>query len=709
MPASIKISHAALLIALCAGCALPLQADGPPPQGASLQEHYDAAEQLLKANQLDQAAAQFRSFLSEAIGELAVGQAHMGDYAKAEPLLDEALELAPDSAQLRLEFASASLLDGDIAEAQMLSAAFLTDFPSASAASLAQAHQIQGRALLRTNHDKEGRKELETAFALNPTFANGYDLAVACLDMDDEKCAVQLFGDMEKSIGDTAELHMLFGRAYGNSDFAPRAVTEFKKAIADNPRQRGAHYCLAAAMLATGGDEATLQAAVAELKQELTISPNDSLTYAALGKIAATHLQYDEAERYLKRATALDPKSPDAFLYLGQMYFDTHDYAHAEPALRSAIRLTADPSHNRYQIQKAHYLLGRILMQQHHEEQAHAEMQTSRDLANKVLSSDKSELAGMLASASAPTVPGLPTPDPGVPAADQAVPSPALAAPDSTRPGNADPAAARTYHALEKQLAPVIADCYNNLGAITAGKSDFNGALDYFKRAGAWNPHLEGLDYNLGHAAFMASQFADAVAPLTRYVAAHPDNSSIRNALAISQFMARDYKGCVTTLKHVADLSAEIPQIQFVYADSLVKTGEVAAGKERLASLEAAHPEIPDVHRGLGEAFEQEGDTQNALREFQAAAGLHANDPETQYDLATLDLKQGNTDDAIRELQSATGIRPDDAEYHRLLAHAYNLALRMTDAEKETEIYQKLQTSQTPSPDSTEPAAKRNP
>jgi tetratricopeptide (TPR) repeat protein len=682
MPARVKLLFATALLALCAGFALRVQADGPPLQGESLKEHYDAAEEFLKANKLDQAADQFRAFLAEAVGELAIGRAHLGEYAKAAPLFDEALALEPDSPHLRLEFADATLAGGDFARAQSLSAAFLKDFPGEPSASIAQAHQIQGRALLKMNQDKEARKELEAAFALDPTFEHGYDLAAVCLDVDDEKCAVQLFDNMEKSFGDTAGLHMIFGRAYGSSDFAPRAITEFKQAIAENPRLPGAHYCLAAAILAAGGDETTVKAAQDELKKELVISPNDFLTYAALGKIAATHLQYAEAERYLKRATVLNPKSPDAFLYLGQMYFDTHNYPEAETALRTAIQLTTDISRNRYQIQKAHYLLGRILMQQHHEDQAHAEMQTARDLANKVLSNDKSELAGMLAGASA--------------SADSVNPaSPSAAASPATAQGGAGPEAMRALRAREKQLAPAIADCYNNLGAIEATGEKYPEALAYFKRALSWNPTLEGLDYNLGHAAFMASRFPDAVAPLARYLAAHPADSGIRDALAISQFMTRDYAGCVATLARPESRASDLPQVQFVYADSLVKTGKVAAGKQQLEALETAHPEIPDVHRGLGEAYALDGETQNAFRELRTAVGLNASDPETHFDLGTLELKQGDTADAITELESAVQSRPEETEFHRELAHAYSLAFRVADAQKELELYQKLQAAQT--------------
>ena len=219
---------------------------------------------------------------------------------------------------------------------------------------------------------------------------------MVCLDLDDENCAAQVFSGLEAARGDSPALHMQFGLAYGNSDFTPHAVTEFKKVIAEDPHYPGAHYSVAAALLAAGEDEKTLQEAEAELKQELAISPNDFLTYAALGKIEASYRRYPEAESYLKRAIALNPKNPDAFLYLGQMYFDTNRPTEAEANLRRAIALTTDVSRNHYQIQKAHFLLGRILMQKHQEDAAHAEMQIAHAFADKALSKDKSQLAGML-------------------------------------------------------------------------------------------------------------------------------------------------------------------------------------------------------------------------------------------------------------------------------------------------------------------------
>lgn len=678
MPIQTKRLILGAIAAMCSAC---LSQTAPKSAGAgdsSLKEHIEAAQRLQQSGKLDQAAEQYRAFLADAMSKLANWHAKIGEYGKAASFFDEALAIEPDSPRLRLDYASTALIQGDFSRVETLTKAFLKDYPR-DRQGLAQAHQLLGRALLKMSRDQDARKELEAAVALDPSFENGYDLAVVCLDQDDEKCASQIFGEMETSFGDTPQLHMSIGRAYGDSDFAPKAVIEFKKAIAENPRFPGAHYSLAAAFLDAGEDEAAVQTAENELKKELEVSPHDFLTYAALGKIESSKHQYADAEKYLKQAVSLNPKSPDAFLYLGQMYFDTERFAEAKDDLRRAIDLTTDESRNHFQVQKAHFLLGRILMQEHHQDEAHAEMQIARAIGNRGLSQDKRKLAGTLSNG-AGTIASADSSADSMPAIKMTAHEP-------------DPDAIRGLNDFEKRLSPAIADSYNNLGVIAATGSDYIDALRYFEKTGEWNPSLEGLDLNWGRAAFMASRFADAIAPLSRYLRSHPDDGGIRGALSLSKFMTGDYSGCVETIGGEEAKIASIPQMEYAYADSLVRTGQVSSGIDRLQSLAAQHPEIAEVHKALGEALELRGERQKAANEIQEAIRLNANDGEAHYDLGAVDLESGDALAAIRELEIAIRIQPGDARSHRELSFAYKAALRPADAEKELRIYESLLSS----------------
>jgi tetratricopeptide (TPR) repeat protein len=663
-----------IFLVISAGVVCGQTRDRVSVDSVPLQQHYTDAQKLQQMGKLSEAAEQFRAFLADALGELAIGYVLVPDYTRAAPLFDEALTLEPDSPSLLLDYARTALVLGDLDRAKTLAMKFIQKYPD-NRAKLAQAHQVLGRTLLKLNKDQEARKELEAAVGLDPTFPNGYDLAVACLDLDDEKCAVQIFHEMEASYGDTPEIHMAFGRAYGDSDFQPRAITEFRRAIEENPRLPGAHYLLAAVLLATGNDQSPLESAETELKKELVISPRDSMTYAALGKIRVIRNNYPEAETYLKKAILLGPQTPDAYLYLGQLYFNTNRFAEAETALRQCIRLTTDVSRNRYQVQKAHYLLGRILMKSGQQDAAHAEMDISRDLADKTLAQDKSKLAGLMDTSGTRDVQGSPT---------EAAASPYIAA------ATADPLASRKVEAMKDQIKLPVADSYNNLGAIAATNNDYRSAVTYFERAAAWNPSLEGLDYNWGRAAFAGAQFADAILPLSRYVRAHPDDTGARSVLVLSQFMIGNYHECIETLQPVIGKTDLVPQVEYAYAESMIKTGQIGPGMEGLRTLEKLHPEIPDVHRALGEALGRQGQQQPALEELHTAIQLSPSDADSHYDLGKMELERGDKAAAISELETAVHLSPNREQFHQKLADAYTAALRPADAQREMKIYNML-------------------
>ncbi len=682
--ASIALFCALFLV----GATSSAQNHASPASESSLKQHYDEAQHFQQLGEMDKSAHEYREFIAEALGQLASGDAHAGNYDQAAPLFDEALALTPDEPGLLLRYAQAALANGDFQRAQSLADHVLknnsSDTQPVDKQTAALAHQILGRDLMKTYQDKDARAELEKAVALDPNFQNGYALAVVCLDMGDDKCANQIFSEMQSSFGDTAPLHLEFGLAYGESDFPMQAIAEFKEAIAENPKLPEAHYSLAAAYL-DSSVASSQQKAEVELKKELEISPDNFLAYAAIGHIEAIQRQYADAERDLKHAIALNPDNPDAYLYLGQMYFEMNRSTDAETALREAIQHTTDASRNHYQIQKAHYLLGRLLAKSGRDAEAQAEMQIVQQLMSRSLTRDKDRLSGMA---------------PAQTTANSANSSMvAMATVDEDKSAtNGD--GEHAVEAFRKQIAAPVADSYNNLGAIAASGKDYTTALTFFQHASEWNPSLEGLDYNWGRAAFMASQFKDAVPPLTRYLAAHPEDSGIRSALAISLFMTKDYSGVVKTLQPVLSSIDAVPQIEYVYAESLVQTGQWVAGVERLAALEKASPEVPDVHRALGEAYADGNtpDMQKAAAELAAAVRLNPLDAQAHYDLGRLNLQRGDVQAAIIELQTAVHLKPDDIEEHSELAAAYKQASRTDDAQREEKLYEQLQASQHASP-----------
>jgi tetratricopeptide (TPR) repeat protein len=640
-----------VLVASLLACHIGAQTNVARGQGPDLQQHYDAAQHYQATQDLAHAAEQYRMFIADALGEIAVTRAHAGEYDMAANSFDEALRLVPNEPMMRIEYARIALQGGRLERAKLLATEVIhEDINDAKAE--ADAHVILGRVLMKTDKNAEAKQQMEEAVALDPTFDNGYELAVADLDGGDGKDTERIFSEMLASFGDTAAIHMRFGQAYLNSDFQANAVMEFQKAIAKNDRLPGAHYSLAAAYLSTAGST-KLAEAEAELRKEISISPKDAEAYAALGHLLAGQ-HHDaageaEAESYLRRATVLDPKSPDGFFYLGQLYVELKRSPEAEEALRRSIALTTDVSRNGYQVQKAHYLLGRVLMQTDRTEEGKKEVAIANSLMQQNLTRDRDRLSDYLQDHTS-----------GDAGAGSAIATTAQSQPD-------DADAAHEVEGLEKRLGPAIADSYNNLGAIAGGQENSRDALQDFERAAEWNSALPGLDYNWGRAAFAAGEYSQAIGPVSRYLKANPEDGGARAVLGLCLFFTRDYAGARLVLEPLDGKDGEAPQLQFAYAKSLIETGDVEGGVRRLAVLEKVNPDVSEVHRVLGEAYATQ-DVAGANDEFETAIRLDPADAEARIALAHLQLKQGNTKAAAANLQAAVKLQPQNVALRQELA-----------------------------------------
>jgi tetratricopeptide (TPR) repeat protein len=622
--------------------------------GASiLQQRYDAAQRYQAANDLEHAAQQYRIFLSDALGQIALGYASAGEYDKAAADFDEALRLVPDFPMMQLAYARAAVDNGRDERARLLAADLVARYPK-NVKVCAGADAVLGKALLKLDKSMEAKQAFEAAVALDPTFENGYELAVADLNLGDEKGAAKIFSEMVASYGDTAELHLYFGQAYGNSDFQADAVEELKQAIAKNDRLPGAHYALAALYLATSGSSKLVEAE-SELRKEIEVSPKNAAAYAALGHLLAGQGERTEpnapAEEDLKRATELDPTSPDGFLYLGQYYAERKEAEKAEAALRQSIVLTVDVSRNAYQVQKAHYLLGRLLMQAGKVDEGKREIEISQQLMQENLSRDQNRLSEYLQDRSK----------------DEAAAAPAIPMDVGKKATNLE--AERETLAFEKQIGPALADSYNNLGAIAGGEGQYREAMVSFQHAAQWNAALPGLDANLGRAAYEAGALAEAEAPLTRQLQQHPEADDVRAMLGMSEFATKDYAAVRKTLAPLADKPDAAPRLKFAYAKALVETGDVKAGMARLIELEKAQPNVAELHRGLAEAYARENSAL-AVAEFEEATKLDPADAEAYAELGRFEMAHGQVREAVVNFDAALKLRPEDAALQQELAAA---------------------------------------
>jgi tetratricopeptide (TPR) repeat protein len=384
------------------------------------------------------------------------------------------------------------------------------------------------------------------------------------------------------------------------------------------------------------------------------------------------------------------------YLVLGQLYSTMGRAPEAEAAFRKAIAVTLDPAKNDYEVERAHFWLGRLLLQNSSPAEGRKELDTSRDLLYFKAKQTELKLHG-----------------------SRIIQSPL----DKTH--EADPEDLAQLKEFESKVGPLIASSYDNLGVHAAIAGDYASAASYFAHSAQWNPVLNGVDMNWGRAAFAAKKYAEAVEPLERTLALHPGDEDVRSMLGISYYMTHDYTSTLRVLQPIEGKVSSSPFLMLAYDGATALAGDYELGLARLQALEGTHPESAIVHCLLGEAFAIKGHYDQSAEELRTALRLDeanadakyalsltdkalgekgeaqrlltelaqsgSSDGAVFYQLGLLQMDAGEYKDAAVNLETAIRLSPMNGVYHHELANAYRKDGRPDDADHEAQQADLLQ------------------
>jgi tetratricopeptide (TPR) repeat protein len=652
-------------------CALAAASDNP---GEALKRQFDSAKSALAAGNLPRAEDDYRLTIALALRQLGNLSISSQQFEQAAALLDEAVKFSPDDSSLQLEDGLAWFRKGDAKKAAEVIQAVLKAHPDS-----ARAHNALGRLYLFNGDADSSIAELQKAVALQDDFETAYFLGIALLRAKKTSDAADLFSKLQAAMGDSAALHVLFGRAYTVTHFPEQAVAEFRKAIHLDSKYPRAHALLGYASLEFYGESNYPQARKL-FEQELQLQPNDYLSLVLLGISTTSLRDYPAAEAALLHATRLRPDDASPYLYLGETYTSTGRFEKAVAALQKYVALHAPTESNR-NLSRGYFLLGQDLMRLggHAEEarQALAHSQQLREAQFKYdqehmfldpkqqkeqqelesssadarsLSSDR--MAGVLEAGSHENRTAQEMAQGGLPANSSPAPQTAAESQD-----------ARRYRAF---ASAILASSYNDLGVMRAKDSKFAEAAEFFKQAHAWNPTLPGLDRNWGFAAYRAELYPDAIPPLERQLAAHNDDAFVRQILGLSYFVQENYAKAAEVLHPLLNNPPDDPALLFAWGSALVRMRQSADAAKIFQHLLQQNNGNPGVHYLLGQAYAQEKDYPNALRELQSAVRLDPKLPEAHYYTGLVYLHQSDFDNAAQEFRAELALRPGEpvTSYH---------------------------------------------
>jgi tetratricopeptide (TPR) repeat protein len=639
----------------------------PRPKSAEdeLARHLSAAETYQLSGDLARAAVENRAVAAVALARLGAIAIREGQFQGAVRLLADSLALRDDAvARVDLAIAHMRLMEVDRA-AQEARAALKLDERDA------RAHHVLGKLLYMKGDYAAALSELERAVVLDPDPDAAYTLGMTYLRLKQLDRAKLLFEEMQAALNNSAVAHILFGRAYHETGFVADAEREFRRALSIDARAPRAHFYLGYVIMQHGGSERLAEAG-AEFERELQLHPQDFYANFFLGVLASTvESDHKKAMRYLQEAARLKPDIGETYLYLGQSQAELGD-ASAEKSLRRAIELSTDASNNGFEVKKAHFLLGRVLLKAGRRAEAEKELAVARELQGQSLETTRQQVSEILG--------GVMSSKNSAAAADTVAAAADAngrdAGNDSEGSGGGDvllinesaPEAgeAAKYQKIKSRLSEVLAQGFHNLGVIAVQQGDPGAGLEQFASAAQWKPDLDGLDRNWGIAAFRAGQFGRAVAPLSRQLKAHPEDALARRMLGVSFYLTGNFQGASDTLKPFEATITSDPELAYAYGVSLVRLAENQRAALLFARLGEQHPKTAAVRFLAAQGFVMTGDYERAVREFRGVAELDPRMPLVHYNAGQSLIRLNRAEEAEREFRQELLLNPSDekSKYH---------------------------------------------
>jgi tetratricopeptide (TPR) repeat protein len=599
-----------------------------------------AAEGSLQQRDFPAAERHYREALFEGWLLMVTLERLEGRLPEAQEALRNVSRFAIDSGRALRARAVAHLQTGDPAPAVEILTGLAGKDPKD-----AETHRLLAKALAAGGYLEQAAREMDAAgAAINDDPELAFVVATEQLWMRNVDGAERLFAQVVKA-RPLPQTHVLIGRAYRDAGEYARARAELQAALLQDPTVRRAHYYLGMVLLAEGGtDPARLKKARPEFEEELKIAPLDPATNDQLGLVLL------ESGRSVEALSALDTavrgEARAAYLYdLGRCQLALDRAADATESTKRALALAHEQGAGEDELERIHYQFGRALRMLGQEQEAAAHLAEAGRLAAR-----RKEASGKKATPSEAAAAAL----------LDASPLSGLTPPQRLE--------------LKGRVAHGLVQACFNLGvlqaqnmSITPPPERYARAAEFFAQAADLDPAFPQVQSSLGVARFNARQFEQATGPLSRALAANPQDASLKRMLAMSWLDIHEWEKAAALLKDDPGLQTEA-SVQFAYGLALVRSRRGAEAEAVLSGLVSRQGDSADLSVLIGQAQFEQGKLDAAVESLQRAQRLQADVAEANATLGAVYLKKGRLKEAEDALRVELASRPTDVQSHLTLA-----------------------------------------
>jgi tetratricopeptide (TPR) repeat protein len=469
------------------------------------------------------------------------------------------------------------------------------------------------------------------------------------------------------------------GQASSGTDLA-RQEADLREAVERSPRN-AAYLARLGSVLAM---ENKLDEAISYFEKALKLNPADVETRRSLGTTYWQLGQLENAQKNLETVLRARPDDTLATLFLGMVAEDEGNHSRAAKLLGDVLPLVRQRPEMTAALVRAYYHLG--------------DVERARKTLQILTGSEAVFQAGRLAAefkdyeTAEKMFLSIQTtyPDPGVVNYNLALAQ----------------FSAKHYERCEKTLQSSIdyghgtPEAYALLGWTLEKQDRLPEMMKAFEKAINLQPGSATYFLDLGEALIEKKSYATAVEVANEAIKRFPASSrafSLKGSAELKMYLLTEALKSYTKALGLdsndpkAALGLALTQWNMDHTENATKSFEEGARKfpnDAFFQLKYAL----FLLNAPGERDAAQNERIKAL--LKKSVALDDSDAEAHFQLGNLAMKANNYEEAIKELQTAAKLDPELSKAHVVLARVYRRAGRPEDAERETELYQKLKASE---------------
>jgi len=354
-------------------------------QQPTIPELFGSGEAALRAGNLDQAEISFKKVLTQdpnfagAYANLGVIAMRRQNWSAALDLLQKAEHLAPKVAGIRLNIGLVHYRQSEFKTAIGPFESVVRDKPDSL-----QARYLLGLCYFFTERYTDAVRTLQDLWPqesndLNYLYVLG-NAADKAGNTELQDRALSRFVELGQN---TAEYHLLMGKAFLNREENDKALAELQQAAQSDPSLPFVHFNLGLVYLA----RLDFDRAKEQFEKDIALEPDVAFNYDRLGLVYIYQQQDAKAEENFREALRRDSHLSSSYFGLARVYQREKKFEQALTAIDSAIKIDEDNSNY-------HNLKGQILLRQGHTQDAQAELAAATRLLNASRARRQTELSG---------------------------------------------------------------------------------------------------------------------------------------------------------------------------------------------------------------------------------------------------------------------------------------------------------------------------